>query len=217
MPLAKKSIKGVWLDVSGLQEGFGKLGVDLSSLFHRVIGLGDKTYFWKDVWLEDLKLKDRFPNLYAIDDAKNCFIRDRIWVDSNGNLCFNWCWKRHLRRGREETQFLELSEALNQVRLSKDKDTWQWRDGTHDNFSIQDLRKIVTDCSMIRDLSFKWSNWIPIKINCFAWRLFQNRIPLLNNLLERGVNVSSSLCSLLFVLSVGMRVKVWIMFSLSVT
>lgn len=50
---------------------------------------------------------------------------------------------------------------------------------------------------MTKGSFFKWTNWIPIKLNCFAWRLFQNRIPLLDNLYlsARGINVSSSLCS----------------------
>lgn len=43
-------------------------------------------------------------------------------------------------------------------------------------------------------LSFKWINWIPLKLNCFAWRLFQNRIPTFLNLIKTRVTISSSLC-----------------------
>lgn len=42
--------------------------------------------------------------------------------------------------------------------------------------------------------SFKWVKWIPLKINCFVWRLLQNRILTSANLIGRGISVSSTLC-----------------------
>lgn len=44
--------------------------------------------------------------------------------------------------------------------------------------------------------SFKWVGWIPLKINCFVWRMIKkNRIHLVPNLMRRGIVVSSSLCT----------------------
>lgn len=193
-PIAKKSIKGVWLEISCLQIGFGNLGVDLPSLFNRVIGSGDKTRFWQDTWIGDLNLKERYPNLYSIEVVKDCFISDRLGRASNGFLSFKWCWKRQLRRGREESQYHDLCDVLNKVQLGSGKDRWLWMDGNHGSFSVQALRKFIISKSMTNSVCFKWTNWIPLKLNCFAWRLFQNRIPLLNNLSVRGIHVSSSLC-----------------------
>lgn len=49
-PLAKKSLKGVCLDIANLDKDFRDKGIELNTLFRRVIGKGDKTHFWKDVW-----------------------------------------------------------------------------------------------------------------------------------------------------------------------
>ncbi|KAL4584731.1 hypothetical protein LXL04_009340 [Taraxacum kok-saghyz] len=43
---------------------------------------------------------------------------------------------------------------------------------------------------------FKWINWVPLKINCFVWRLSLDRIPLSNNLVKRGISVNSMACKL---------------------
>nr|KAJ0189059.1 hypothetical protein LSAT_V11C800425310 [Lactuca sativa] len=37
--------------------------------------------------------------------------------------------------------------------------------------------------------------WIPVKINCFLWRLFKNKIPTYNNMIKRGVRALSDSCS----------------------
>lgn len=43
------------------------MGNTLNNLFKRVVGMGDKTYFWKDIWCGDLALKDLCPNLYYLE------------------------------------------------------------------------------------------------------------------------------------------------------
>ncbi|GKC82420.1 cysteine-rich receptor-like protein kinase [Tanacetum coccineum] len=41
---------------------------------------------------------------------------------------------------------------------------------------------------------FKWNSWVPRKINIFAWCTFNDRLPLLVNLDNRGLDVGSVLC-----------------------
>ncbi|KAL4563166.1 hypothetical protein LXL04_027201 [Taraxacum kok-saghyz] len=43
---------------------------------------------------------------------------------------------------------------------------------------------------------FEWISWIPLKVNCFILRLKQNKIPVLNNLVRRGISVGNMVCKL---------------------
>ena len=38
-----------------------------------------------------------------------------------------------------------------------------------------------------RDLAAIWNGLIPFKVSVFVWRLLQNRIPSIDNLIKRGV------------------------------
>ncbi|XP_076919179.1 uncharacterized protein LOC143579888 [Bidens hawaiensis] len=39
-----------------------------------------------------------------------------------------------------------------------------------------------------------WETWVPIKINCFVWRMLQNKIPVAPNLINRGMSLLSTDC-----------------------
>ncbi|KAL4563642.1 hypothetical protein LXL04_027687 [Taraxacum kok-saghyz] len=43
---------------------------------------------------------------------------------------------------------------------------------------------------------FYWNSWLPLRVNCFVWRLKLNRIPLIDNLVYKGIRISSRLCKL---------------------
>lgn len=47
----------------------------------------------------------------------------------------------------------------------------------------------------LSEQKFKWNSWVPRKINIFAWLAFNDRLPVLVNLDNRGLDVDSVLCS----------------------
>lgn len=65
-PLAKRSIKGVWLSIVQISDELLDKRVVLANLFKRLVGIGDKTYFWKDCWCGDITLKYLRQNLYGV-------------------------------------------------------------------------------------------------------------------------------------------------------
>lgn len=127
-----------------------------------------------------------------LESNKSCLVRDRLKLGADNEVVFNWCWKRNLRNGREKSQLLNICEILSEVRLKYENDRWLWLDGRNGEFTVKALRHLVIACCEFQKSSFKWISWIPLKINCFVWRMFQNRIPLLVNLAARNVAVSSS-------------------------
>jgi len=75
-------------------------------------------------------------------------------------------------------------------------DGWRWVADSSGIFSIQSFRRVLSD-HIYGDFSplCTWEPWIPIKVNCFIWRLLQNRIPVAVNLVARGLNSILSICS----------------------
>lgn len=89
-PLAKKSLKGVWLEILQIDVDFGDKGIVLKDLFKKCVGMGDKTFCWKDVWCGDTTLKDIFLNLCVVESNKNCLVLDRVVVMSNSSSWWPW-------------------------------------------------------------------------------------------------------------------------------
>ena len=42
------------------------------------LGLVNDTFFWKDRWMENLVLKDVYPDMYRIDSDNNYKVMDRL-------------------------------------------------------------------------------------------------------------------------------------------
>lgn len=63
-------------------------------------------------------------------------------------------------------------------------------------FSVQSLRTVVANMDLwMYDSEFIWMLGVSLKVNCFVWRMFKNKIPLWVNLVKRGVLVASTRCS----------------------
>lgn len=84
---ALKSFPGTWLSITEAEKDLSYWNISFNSCFTRKIGRGDKTHFWKDIWIDNVALKDVFPKLYLIEPNKNCFLADRSF-NSQGN---RWC------------------------------------------------------------------------------------------------------------------------------
>lgn len=69
--------------------------ISLNNLFDRRMGVGDNTYFWKDIWFGNMALKDVFPKLYLIENQKkkkNYKVANRV-RNSDSDRQY---WKRNL-------------------------------------------------------------------------------------------------------------------------
>lgn len=141
-----------------------------------------------------MPLKDAFPKLYTLESNKDCRIIDRIL---NADSTYAWSRRRGIRNGIEQRELTKLLDTLSSLNLGRSEDTWIWKPSGNGSFSVQSLRwEISCNRWSTSPLKFSWCPWIPIKVNCFVWRLLLNRIPVAANLLKRGINVTSRLCPL---------------------
>lgn len=49
----------------------------------RLVGNGNRTLFWKEVWLGERPLKDVFPRLYRVVREKDAVMSDRYRLEGN--------------------------------------------------------------------------------------------------------------------------------------
>ncbi|GJT73535.1 RNA-directed DNA polymerase, eukaryota, reverse transcriptase zinc-binding domain protein [Tanacetum coccineum] len=151
------------------------------------IGNGASTRFWEDTWCGNSPLKLQFPRIYNLDTDRNCLISNRI--------PFNWSsvLRRLPRGGAELNQFEALGEAIRNVSLTDQSDSWTWSIGV--GYSVASTRVLVDEKLLDSSLeATRWIRYIPIKVNVFLWRLNLNKLPSRVNLDRKGIEVSSLLC-----------------------
>ena len=54
--------------------------VPLYSNLKKIIGNGEGTRLWEDVWFGNVPLRSKFPRVYALETNKECLVVDR-WKD----------------------------------------------------------------------------------------------------------------------------------------
>ncbi|GJU28242.1 RNA-directed DNA polymerase, eukaryota, reverse transcriptase zinc-binding domain protein, partial [Tanacetum coccineum] len=111
------------------------------------------------------------------------------------NPNFSVYFRRRPRGGIEESQFQELSSFLSSVVLSSSGDCWSWTLNSQGNFLVQLAREEIDKHLLVTSSSFRrWSKFLPIKLNGFAWRMFLVKLPTRINLSNRGLDIPCVLC-----------------------
>nr|GEU48147.1 RNA-directed DNA polymerase, eukaryota [Tanacetum cinerariifolium] len=111
------------------------------------------------------------------------------------NLNVVFSFRRAVRSGIEESQLMELLQILSSVVLSPASDRWSWTLHGLGEYSVKSAREKIDKQTLAAASSpTRWSKVLPIKINVFMWRMFLDRLPTRNNLVNRGVDVPSVLC-----------------------
>ncbi|PWA76249.1 RNA-directed DNA polymerase, eukaryota [Artemisia annua] len=132
------------------------------------------------------------PRVFALETFKNCMIAARFL---NGD--WNWQWHQNPRNGVESSQLSALVDALTNVSFNDEADKWVWNIENSHIFSVSNARQLIDDINIPSgNPPTKWSKFVPIKINIFAWRLLLNRLPTKTKLNDRDIDVPNILCSM---------------------
>ncbi|GJW13273.1 RNA-directed DNA polymerase, eukaryota, partial [Tanacetum coccineum] len=98
-------------------------------------------------------------------------------------------------KGVESQQLEALQDLLGSVILSDSIDGWVWDLNGDGIFRVKDARNLLDEFFLPKEeVATKWIKSIPIKVNVFAWKLHLDRLPTRLNLVNRGVQVLSTLC-----------------------
>ncbi|GJY67846.1 RNA-directed DNA polymerase, eukaryota [Tanacetum coccineum] len=172
-------------EVSVLKSG----GFDFLSFCNKRIGDGLNTRFWLDTWKGDKPFRVAFPRLFALESNGQVSVAEKLGAS------LNISFRREVRGGLEEQQYLELSSIISAVSLSSSPDRWECSLSSDGVYSVKQIRNAIDDLFLpsFPD-STRWVKAIPIKINLFAWRAWHDCLPTRSNLIRRGVTLDSVAC-----------------------
>lgn len=151
-------------------------------------GNGKLVSFWKDLWVGNSPLSERFPRLFRASLLPNGSIADMGYFVSNV-----WKWDIGFRRRLfewEKAIFQDLLDCINQVKISFDKeDKLVWKEGQNEMFSS---RSFYNFCLMqngfveVQWAKFLWKGIVPPKVESMVWLAILDRLPTKRFLCSRG-------------------------------
>ncbi|XP_022013939.1 uncharacterized protein LOC110913415 [Helianthus annuus] len=115
---AKLSVASPWKQIYNIKGDFSVVGLCLEAMFRGHPGSNSEIYFWKERWLMDVPLCDRFPTLFQLESHKKAFIKERVIVGSEG-LEPAFMWSRLPSNAVELAEMHSLMEALKNFILGK--------------------------------------------------------------------------------------------------
>nr|GEU71809.1 hypothetical protein [Tanacetum cinerariifolium] len=86
---------GTWANVVASIHALHARDIILNNTIRLKVGCGSRVIFWKDVWIGDNALNERYNRLFRLDVNKDCYVVDRWSV--NG---WNWHWCRPTEGGK---------------------------------------------------------------------------------------------------------------------
>ncbi|XP_071719604.1 uncharacterized protein [Rutidosis leptorrhynchoides] len=194
-----KGVSSVWSNILRAGYMIEQVDIKFASSFARLIGNGEETDFWNDLWLCEIPLKQKFKRLHRLELEPDCKVRDRvIWSEQGMILYWNW---RHAPNGRTLSNLDSLLILLHTyIKHDKAVDTWVWNMATNGCFTTKKLSSIIDD----RILGNRFNNigetlrnnLVPAKVSIFIWRVLKRWIPVRTELDKRGIDLDSVRCPL---------------------
>ncbi|GAU36827.1 hypothetical protein TSUD_320640 [Trifolium subterraneum] len=187
-----------WNDLCRLDRG----GTWFTQVVRKRMGDGNTINFWKDIWVGNQTLQQRFPRLYGISVQQDNSVRDvGNWV--NGVWRWELSWRRNFCVW-EEALVRELEEAIRHTTITATEDRWVWVPNEADGFSVKSLYVFLQgmfgpqnnlndfECFVFKNI---WKSPVPSKVCALAWQLCLDRIPTRDNLvIRRIIRSEDALC-----------------------
>ena len=168
----------------------GLMGVkDIFFKFRRkVIGNGERTRFWEDLWVGDRPLCERFSRLYNLTFSKNVLVA--------AVLNTNWVAIKFRRVLWGETALMwqNLKDLCAHIRLVEEEDRCKWLLTKSGSFSVKSMYLALKLGSVKWKHEGVWLTRVPMKIKVFLWLVFHKSILTKDVLIRRGWKGKDSKC-----------------------
>ncbi|XP_058765604.1 uncharacterized protein LOC131639115 [Vicia villosa] len=176
---------------------------DFSGSFKCCCKNGKDVLFWHNRWLDDQPLRLAFPDLYDLSSKKHCTVADILeWMDG----IHRWRWEALFSADSNSDSGLTAAAAASQnwarfvdmlrefLPCDSSRDSFSWSFNGDNDFSVSSLahavdndKSLAWDPKVIDSLKVMWDLKLPPKIKVFAWKVFVDRLPTRDQLLNRGV------------------------------
>ncbi|WJX68394.1 hypothetical protein P8452_52767 [Trifolium repens] len=187
-----------WRDICRVDSGTSWF----SQATNKKVGNGNLTKFWKDVWIGEQSLENRFPHLFGISLLKDSLVCEAgRWENGTWNWALEW---RRQFFAWEVDLLQELLEVLACVVITDDIDIWIWKPGIDGVHTVRStyifLDNLINNraprCELdLFAFKFIWKSGVPSKVSALSWQMFLKKIPTRENLRRRGIlNPDESRC-----------------------
>ncbi|XP_022042372.1 uncharacterized protein LOC110945040 [Helianthus annuus] len=160
------------------------------------MGNGASISFWKECWITDEPLCKKLPGLYPLESNKNAKVMDRLRVTPEEKITKTQ-WERNPETDEEKFQLEELMSMLMMTDIQGGDDTCAWNLESAGGFTVKSLgRRMEQASNPGPGMGFEWNNWVPLKVNFLAWRIYMGRVATMDGLRRRNVHLDSYLCKI---------------------
>ena len=146
----------------------------------KVIGNGDRTSFWNDLWLGDKQLSETFPILFNLSHGKNVSVAKvflEVWEVLN--------FRRNLW-GELADMLLTLKELCMGVQLTQTEDRCRWLLTKLGQFTVKSVYTALKSIQVRVPYRKLWFIKVPLKVNVFIWLAFRKSVLTKEVLIARG-------------------------------
>ncbi|XP_071687146.1 uncharacterized protein [Rutidosis leptorrhynchoides] len=156
---------------------------------------GESIKFWKDIWCGSERFCTLFHRIFMLGSNKDAHVADRI--SHNGtSTCGIWSWIRS-PSGRALNELTEINNIVSSIKLTDKPDAWKYDLDPSGIYTTKSLARKI-DCLKLgnhaTNISVPRNKYIPQKVNIFAWRVAQKKIPVRIELDKRGIDLNTVLC-----------------------
>ncbi|XP_071700289.1 uncharacterized protein [Rutidosis leptorrhynchoides] len=188
--------KSTWHTILKAVSSLDKWNLNLPTSIVKTIVNGEDTLFWKDSWLGNFCLCEKFDRLFRLETNQNASVADRI-LKTKSSWSANWEWSRE-PTGRTEDELRQLLNCLASFAFANNpRDSWSWTMHPSGQFSSKMLTCLLNDC-ILQNAALPFdtmrNNFVPQKIGIFVWRTKLGRLPVRVELDKRGIDLDSVRC-----------------------
>lgn len=180
---------------------------NLENLVHNgirmMVGNGERTRFWEDLWLGDARLAEKFQRLYSISRQQNSFIADMgTWEG------LSWSWNLVWRRNFFEWELASLYEMqsllANVILVNEVADKVLWMHHTSGSYNVKSflnvkLEPLSAESSNYSYANMVWKSLTPPKSELLLWFLVVGRLSTKDRILRlnirQGIDATCVLCN----------------------
>ncbi|CAN1314319.1 Putative ribonuclease H protein At1g65750 [Linum perenne] len=146
--------------------------------------------FWGDVWVSGVRFRESFPRVAAAAANPNAFLCEFV------PECFREDWMMPLRLELRRGALMEYQQCVRLLRqvaantVTEGPAAVKWTLSNSAVFSVKSLNAQLRNVKFPGSAAFPygaiWIGVVPVKIQCFLWLCYHNRISTLDVLQTRG-------------------------------